>query len=289
MERELKNITMVLLGTRGGPRLSRDSSWPTSTLLDVGGKLYLIDAGLGVTRQIVEAGYDLKDIQTIIITHHHSDHNLELGPLLHTKWVSTIPRKTDVYGPPGLKLLLEGFYQSQKFDIETRIKDEQQAPFSDQYNPVEYTEGQVLNDNTVKVTALRVQHPPIYHCYALRFEIGDKSVVLSSDTAYFPQLSNFSRKADVLLHEVMHYEGVKKMCQRLEKVKPNLLEHITNGHTRCEDVGRIATEAEVGHLVLNHFTPTDEKKVRQIDFYHEVRKTWAGKLSVGADLMRIEI
>ena len=269
--------------------MSKGSSWPTSTLLDVAGKLYLIDAGLGVTRQIVEAGYDLKDIQTIIITHHHSDHNLELGPLLHTKWVSAIPRKTDVYGPPGLKLLLEGFYQSQKFDIETRIQDEQQAPFSEQYNLVEYTEGLVLDDNTVKVTAVRVQHPPIYHCYALRFEIGDKSVVLSSDTAYFPQLSDFSRKADVLLHEAMHYEGVKKMCQRLEKVKPNLLEHITNGHTRCEDVGRIATEAEVGHLVLNHFTPTDVKGIRQIDFYHEVRKTWAGKLSVGADLMRIEI
>lgn len=269
--------------------MSRGSSWPTSTLLDVAGELYLIDAGLGVTRQIVEAGYDLKDIQTIIITHHHSDHNLELGPLLHTKWVSAIPRKTDVYGPPGLKLLLEGFYQSQKYDIETRIKDEQQSPFSDQYNLVEYTEGLVLDDNTVKVTALRVQHPPIYHCYALRFEIGEKSVVLSSDTAYFPKLGDFSRKADVLLHEVMHYKGVKKMCQRLEKVKPNLLEHITNGHTRCEDVGRIATEAEVGHLVLNHFTPTDEKEVRQIDFYHEVRKTWAGKLSVGADLMRIEI
>ncbi|MCY4307321.1 MAG: MBL fold metallo-hydrolase [Rhodobacteraceae bacterium] len=285
----MQKITMVLLGTRGGPRLTKGSSWPTSTLLDVAGKLYLIDAGLGVTRQIVDAGYNLKDIQTIIITHHHSDHNLELGPLLHTKWVSAIPRKTNVYGPPGLKSLLEGFYQSQKFDIETRIKDEQQAPFLDQYNAVEYTEGVMLDDSTVKVMALRVQHPPIYHCYALRFEIGEKSVVLSSDTAYLPELSEFSKKADLLLHEAMHYEGVKKMCQRLEKVKPNLLEHITNGHTRCEDVGRIATEAEVGHLVLNHFTPTDENGIKQIDFYNEVRKTWAGRLSVGADLMRIEI
>ena len=283
------NIDLILLGTRGGPRLSKGSSWPTSILLDVESKLYLIDAGLGVTRQIVEAGYDLKDLHTIIITHHHSDHNLELGPLLHTKWVSTKPGKTDIYGPPGLKTLLEGFYLSQQFDIETRIQDEKQAPFRDQYNPIEYTEGLLFEENSIRVTTLRVQHPPIYHCYALRFDIGDKSVVLSSDTAYLPQLSEFAEDADVLLHEVMHYEGVRTMCQRLKEVKPNLLEHITNGHTKAEDVGRIATKAGVGHLVLNHFTPTDEKMIRQIDFYNEVRKTWKGKLTVGSDLMRIKV
>ena len=87
----------------------------------------------------------------------------------------------------------------------------------------------------------------------------------------------------------MHFEGVKKMCQRLKKVKPNLLEHITNGHTKAEDVGRIATMAGVGHLVLNHFTPPDEKNITPIDFFNEVRKTWKGKLTVGADLMRIEV
>ena len=285
----MNNISLVLLGTKGGPRLSKGSSWPTSMLLDVGGKLYLIDAGLGVTRQFVEAGYDLGDLETIIITHHHSDHNLELGPLLHTKWVSTIPRKINVYGPPGLINLLDGFYLSQQFDIETRIQDERQAPFRDQYNLSEYTEGLVFDDTTVRVSALRVQHPPIYHCYALRFDIGKKSIVLSSDTAYLPQLSEFAKGADLLLHEVMHYEGVKKMSQRLKKVKPNLLEHITNGHTKAEDVGRIATKAGVKHLVLNHFTPPDEKNITPIDFFNEVRTTWQGKLTVGSDLMRIEI
>lgn len=283
------NLKLVLLGTRGGPRLTKGSGWPTSMLLDVAGKLYLIDAGLGVTRQIVEAGYDLSNLHTVIITHHHSDHNLELGPLLHTKWVSTTPRLINVYGPPGLKKLLEGFYQSQQFDIETRIKDEKQAPFKDQYNPIEYTEGPVFEDESVKVSALQVLHPPIHHCYALRFDIGKKSIVFSSDTSYFPQLSEFARGVDVLVHEIMHYEGVKTMCQRLKKVKPNLLKHITNGHTSGEDVGRIATSAGVGHLVLNHFTPTDEKHIKEIDFYNEVRVSWKGKLTVGSDLMRIAI
>ena len=285
----MRNLSLVLLGTKGGPRLTKGSSWPTSILLDVAGKLYLIDAGLGVTRQFVEAGYDLADLETIIITHHHSDHNLELGPLLHTRWVSTRSRKINIYGPPGLINLLDGFYLSQQFDIETRIQDEKQAPFRDQYNPIEYTEGLVLDEQTVRVTALRVQHPPIYHCYALRFDIGGKSIVLSSDTAFLPQLSEFARAADLLVHEVMHYEGVKKMCQRLKMIKPNLLEHISNGHTKAEDVGRIASMAGVGHLVLNHFTPPDEKNIKPIDFFNEVRKTWSGKLTVGTDLMRIAI
>ena len=38
---------LILLGTKGGPRIGKGSSWPTSNLLVVEGKPYLIDAGLG--------------------------------------------------------------------------------------------------------------------------------------------------------------------------------------------------------------------------------------------------
>ena len=71
-----------MLATKGGPRLTAGSSWPDSVVLEISRRTYIIDAGLGVTRQFVEAGYSLDDIHTIVITHHHStpfdSHNLDI-------------------------------------------------------------------------------------------------------------------------------------------------------------------------------------------------------------------
>ena len=45
---------------------------------------YVVDCGDGVARQLVIAGVPLARLRHIFITHHHSDHNLELGPLLYS-------------------------------------------------------------------------------------------------------------------------------------------------------------------------------------------------------------
>ena len=97
---------VILLGTKGGPRISTGSSWPSSSVVELSGRPYLVDCGMGVTRQFVEAGYDLGQINTILLTHLHSDHCLELGPLLHTIWVSSPKREIKVYGPPGTSNLV---------------------------------------------------------------------------------------------------------------------------------------------------------------------------------------
>ena len=47
---------LILLGTKGGPKIGPDTAWPTSNILVVEGHPYLIDAGLGVTRQVWKPG-----------------------------------------------------------------------------------------------------------------------------------------------------------------------------------------------------------------------------------------
>ena len=73
---------LVLLGTKGGPAIRKGGPSPTSHLLVIGGHPYVIDCGLGVTRALVEAGMALPELRNIIITHLHSDHVLEMGPLV---------------------------------------------------------------------------------------------------------------------------------------------------------------------------------------------------------------
>ncbi len=69
---------IITLGTRGGPLPSKDRA-QSSNLLVVNGTLYLIDAGDGVTRRIVQAGHDFRKVGKIFITHPHSDHTAGLA------------------------------------------------------------------------------------------------------------------------------------------------------------------------------------------------------------------
>ena len=279
---------LVLLGTKGGPRLTTGSSWPSSSVVEFSGRPYIVDCGMGVTRQFVEAGYSLSQVETIILTHLHSDHCLELGPLLHTIWVSSPKREIKIYGPLGTIALVDSFFAAMSYDIEMRMADEKQLNPRGMFKCIEFGEGRVLKDEFVEVTALRVVHPPLTDSFALRFNSSDKAVVFSGDTAYYPPLAKFSEGADVLVHEVMHREGTERMCARLREIKPNLMEHMIAGHCFGDDVGRIASNAGVKHLVVQHFTPSDDPETGPDQFEELVRETWSGTLTVGYDLASIE-
>jgi len=114
---------IILLGTKGGPPIAKGRSNP-ATLILVNDVPYVVDCGYGVSLQLISAGVALDRLRYVFLTHHHSDHNLEFGPLLYQAWVTPKPPKIDVYGPPGLQQQTRAFYAYQKFDIETRIADE---------------------------------------------------------------------------------------------------------------------------------------------------------------------
>jgi len=280
---------IVLLGTKGGPRVSKGAPWPSSSVLEIAGQPYLIDCGLGVTRQFVEAGYTFDQLTTLFITHHHSDHNLELGPLLHTAWTSARPHPIAAYGPKGLKALLDGFFVANAFDIETRMADEKQADLRQLVTAHEYQEGVVLENDQVRVTALKVIHPPIVDCFALKFEFQNRVVVFSGDTTWYAPFVEFCRGADYLVHECMLSTGIDALCERLKETKPNLKSHLLASHTLAADVGKVATQAAVGHLILNHFVPSDDPSLSAQDFEAEVRTTWDGPLSAGYDGFQLEL
>src|ERR1019366_3254701 len=90
---------LITLGTVAGPppRANRAQS---SNLLIVNGTLYVIDAGDGATRRIAQAGFNVRDVGTIFITHHHDDHTAGLGTLMSVAWDNQRTKPINVYGPP---------------------------------------------------------------------------------------------------------------------------------------------------------------------------------------------
>lgn len=273
---------LALLGSKGGPALRPGGPWPSSSLLEIGGRNIVVDCGLGVTRGLADAGISLKALDLVFITHLHSDHLLELGPLIHTAWTAGLATPVTVLGPPGIGHYWRRFCQAMEFDIEIRIADEGRPDILDMVSIVEFGEGRVMEESGLKVSALRVDHPPVTDCFALRFEHDGRSVVFSADTAYFPPLADFAKGADILVHEAMLEEGIERLVAKTGN-GARLREHLLASHSFAEEAGRIATDAGAGRLVLNHLIPADDPEIGEVDWIAAVRKTWAGDLTIARD------
>lgn len=281
-----KSTRVVLLGTKGGPRVGEAGRSNPSTLILINDVPYLVDCGYGVTKQLITKDVALHRLKYIFITHHHSDHNLEFGPLLYNTWITGLPAHIDAYGPPGLAKMAEQFFEYQKFDIDTRMVDEGRTDPRKLVTTHEIKPGVVLVNDDVKVSTRLVPHPPIKEAYAYRFDAKDRSVVISGDTAYAPELAEFAKDADVLVHEVMYLPGIEALIKRLPHAK-RLREHLMAAHTLPEDVGKIAAQAGVKTLVLTHFVPGDDASITDEQWSEGVRKHFKGEVIVGKDLMEI--
>lgn len=279
---------LSLLDVKGGPAIRPGSNMPTSMLLRLGGRTIVIDAGLGVTRAICDRGVGLTEIDLVFVTHLHSDHYLELGPLIHTAWTAGLSRKVMVFGPPGLADYWRCFLASMAFDIAIRIEDEGRPALSDLVEIGTLAEGEVLSQDGLSVTALRNVHPPIEDSFALRFDGNGKRIVLSGDTAFLPAMIAFARDADLLVHEAMLTEGVDALVARVPNGGERLRQHILRSHTSAEDAGRVAAGAGVGRLALNHFVPDGIPGYGEPKWQEAVRRTWGGPLSVGFDGLTID-
>lgn len=283
---QMKSTRVVLLGTKGGPRVGEAGRSNPCTLILINDVPYLVDCGYGVTRQLITTGVALDRLRYVFITHHHSDHNLEFGPLLYNTWITGLPAHIDAYGPPGLAKMAQQFFDYLKFDIDTRIVDEGRTDPHKLVTTHEIKPGVVLVNTDVKVSACLVRHPPIKEAYAYRFDAKDRSVVISGDTAYAPELAEFAKGADVLVHEIMYLPGIEALLKRLPNAK-RLREHLMAAHTLPEDVGKIAAQAGVKTLVLTHFVPGDDATITDEQWSEGVRTHFKGQVIVGKDLMEI--
>lgn len=275
---------VALLGVKGGPAIRPGSSMPTSTLARMGGRTVLVDVGLGAARAVCAQGVALTEIDLILVTHLHSDHYLELGPLLHTAWTAGLTRPVPVIGPPGLAAYWRHFLAAMAFDVDLRIADEGRVPLAPLADIREIAAGVVWEDG-LRVEAVRNDHPPVTDSFALRLSDGGGSVVLSGDTAPFDGWAAFCRGAGLLVHEAMQRAGVDRLLAAYDDPDGRLRAHVLRSHTDAEDVGRLAAAAGVGALALHHLVPDAPAS----EWEAMVRRHWAGPLHIGRDGLRIAL
>ena len=283
------SVEVILLGNKGGPAIRPGSQMPTSGLIVTPERRIVVDAGLGVARGITDAGVRLTEIDAIFITHLHSDHYLELGPLLHTAWTSGLSHGVTIHGPPGTRAYWSGFLDAMSFDVSLRIADEGRPDLAALVDVVEYGPGLVLAKPDLTVTAMANNHPPLTHSFALRFEIAGRVIVFSGDTAPMEEMVEFARDADLLVHEAMLTAGVDALIAATPNGDERLRTHILRSHTDARDAGRIAERAGAKRLALYHLVPDGLPGFSPEDWGAAAATTYRGQLHVGRDGLRIAL
>lgn len=276
---------LVLLGTAGGPTPKLRRAAPAQAIV-VGDRVYLVDCGDGVARQMRLARLPFAQLRAVFITHQHSDHNAGYGPLFLLGWTSGLESPVEVYGPPPLEKMTRLFLEANEFDITTRISDEGLRPLAPLIRPHEVAAaGEVFRDDRIRVTCAVNRHPPIQHSFAYRFDTADRSIVISGDTASAESVRELARGADVLVHEALY----RSYWERPGAPQPPaVVRHILASHTDAEDAGRLAAAAGVKTLVLTHFVPSDPPDaVTDEQWLTAARRHFKGQVILGKDLMEI--
>lgn len=271
-----QEIRVTLLGTGVGPmgNLARAG---TSTLVEAGADRFLIDAGSGTMERLVQAGFLMDPPSKLFITHLHSDHIADVPELLLFPWTGPSQRKVpfQVWGPPGTREMMRHLEAAFVFDIHVR-RDiaEHISPEGIKVVAHNIQEGIVYERNGVRISAFLVDHGPIKPAFGYRIDYAGHSIAFSGDTRPSDNLVKHSQGVDVLIHEVIDDQALRKLVP-----SEQLSKAIVSYHTTPEQAGQIFDRVNPKLAVFSHVpTPVDLKRV-----------PYPGRMALGEDLMVIDI
>jgi ribonuclease BN (tRNA processing enzyme) len=138
------------------------------------------------------------------------------------------------------------------------------------------------DERGVVVSAVLVQHAPVFPAFGYRFDTPTGSVAFSGDTGECDNVVRLAKGADVLVHEVIDLPSLVSRITHLPNFE-SVRNHLAMSHSTPEQVGRIATAAGVRTLVLSHLVPGD-LEITEEEWEAAVRPHFAGEIVCGVDL-----
>jgi ribonuclease Z len=275
-----QDLKITLLGT-GNPRPVMSRFGP-SILVEAGNEKLLFDCGRGATQRLYQLNSSFPEITALFLTHLHSDHTVGIPDLWLTGWVMGRSTPLPVWGPEGTKAMMQHLQEAYAFDIHIRRDVDTKLPGAGaEVIARDIQEGVVYDRTGLKVTAFLVDHGEIKPAFGYRVDYGGHSVTLSGDTRPSENLIKFAQGTDVLIHEVIDPEAFgDTVSTDTKEQRRKIIEH----HTTPEQAGIVFTRVKPKLAVYSHIVPPDVPEV-----IPHTRKTYAGPLEVGEDLMSIEI
>jgi ribonuclease Z len=267
-------MEVVLLGT-GCPLPDANRAGP-STLVRMGGRPVLVDCGRGVLMRLTGAGVSPLQLDTILLTHLHSDHVQDLSDLITMRWaMSPTDEVLNVVGPPGTESFVGRTLAAMEDDIGFRIAHHADLTWRPRVEVTEVTEGPVLDG----VTAALVDHGVVRPAIGYRFEDGGTAVAIGGDSMPCDGLDTLCRDASVYVQTVLRRSLI-------EAVPSPRLQDVLDYHSSTEDAGRTAARNGVRTLALTHMIPSPRPGTEH-EWGEEAARHFAGEVLVGTDLMSV--
>ena len=214
-----------------------------------------------------------------------------------------IPLVSPASPTPGLVELTEHHVRAAAFDLNIRMREAGRSDLTGLILPSEIGVPDavgasplgsvappmapllVTEDDDLRVTAVLVDHAPVFPAFAFRFDTAAGSIVVSGDTAPSRNLVTLARGADILVHEVFDDAHLDEDDATWEAERRH--HHLVTSHTPLSQVGKVAAEASVGRLVLTHFIPGDDAKPDS--HWTSGVTSYDGAVVVGRDLLELRL
>jgi ribonuclease BN (tRNA processing enzyme) len=297
-----KGVRLITLGTTAGPLPRKDRAQSSNALI-VNGTPYLIDAGDGVARRIVQAGIDFTKIGRVFITHNHGDHTMGIPNLISVEWQYNRREPIEFYGPPGTEETVKAAIVFDNVDAAIRLSETRVVPIEKMVEAHNVGTGQIYQDANIKVTAVENTHfqfkpgSPAYgkfKSYSYRFEAGDKVIFFTGDTGPSEAVTNLAKGADIMVSEVLSLDEIRARMEKAgqwqkmsEEERKGWYMHMNQEHLTPDDVGKMAKAAGVKTVVLSHLSASGKDNDDYARFVEAVGKQFSGRVVAAKDLMEI--
>ncbi|PKA84282.1 RNAse Z [Ulvibacter sp. MAR_2010_11] len=270
-------MKLTILGCHSAtPRIT---AHPTAQVLEIKGHLFLIDCGEGTQVQLRKYKLKFSRIRHIFISHLHGDHFFGLIGLISTFRLLGREAEMHVYGPKGIKEAITlqlklgkswtnyplYFHELESKDSETIFEDDKVVVTTIPLNHRVYTNGFLFKEKPGerKLNVEDAQKANVDLSYYSKIKQGfdvvnkdgitianssitsdpepSKSYAFCSDTVYYPEIVPQISNVTALYHESTFLETHRDLCEPTK-------------HSTAREAGLIAQQANVGKLILGHYS-----------------------------------
>lgn len=173
--------------------------------LNIGGYGVAVDPGIGFVNSMHKQGIFIEDINTVIVTHNHLDHNADLGTLsaLLYDLNKYYERQVRFY-----KQFFDGVHDKKHtidWFLDKSSKESMREIIGDSKELIIYDDWERISDN-ISMQSIETKHIKSGCSYGLKFRIDLEDEIFqigyTSDAIFFPELAEFFADVNVLIFNI---------------------------------------------------------------------------------------
>ena len=305
------NFTLNVLGTASA--LPTAERYPSAQVLDVRGRLFMIDCGEGAQIQLRKAGISFLKIEHICLSHIHGDHIFGIFGLLSTMAMLGRTAPLNIYAPAGfcpvLDFLKSNFGEGFLYEVNHVVLDMNQPqlvyenrrtellafPLNHRVDTYGFLIREKMPQHNVRKEAIAKYGLSIAEIGALkrgedviRNDGSGSSVILNSEAAYIPYAPrSYAYCSDTApFPELAEWlKGVTLMYH--EATFPAEMEEMAarTFHSTTLQAARTALDAGAGRLLVGHYS----SRYPSVDFFLDELRSIFPETDLAHDLDVIEL